>query len=372
MKSTEKSRRRFRRVLWAGAAALLGVSVWTVAQNAGPGPAAAGLPERGGLGAGPMPARPGEPGPAPFAADPMRGPAPFPGDLKMLIQASDEEWKVIGPRLRDVLVARQTVEADRSAWLLMAGDAAMTGPMGGRGGGPFGGRGAFTAPGEGFGGPGGRGGRGGFGPADGGGFGGGAGGPGPMGEGPRGGFGGPNPQPGVGPADGMGPGRLIGPNPGPGVGPGPAEGGMGPGGFGPRGGLGGRGMEGPGGDLFGGRRGGRDGGPPDRGGFGPQGGPAGPGGPGRPGGPTGPGPGLFVPFMGGPGGGMDAIGQAELDLKAVLDDPNSTDEQVQEKLQAVREARAQAKARLHAAQADLMELLTADQVAVLVSLGYLD
>jgi len=329
MKSTEKSRRRFRRVLWAGAAALLGVSVWTVAQNAGPGPAAAGLPERGGLGAGPMPARPGEPGPAPFAADPMRGPAPFPGDLKMLIQASDEEWKVIGPRLRDVLVARQTVEADRSAWLLMAGDAAMTGPMGGRGGGPFGGRGAFTAPGEGFGGPGGRGGRGGFGPADGGGFGGGAGGPGPMGEGPRGGFG-------------------------------------------PRGGLGGRGMEGPGGDLFGGRRGGRDGGPPDRGGFGPQGGPAGPGGPGRPGGPTGPGPGLFVPFMGGPGGGMDAIGQAELDLKAVLDDPNSTDEQVQEKLQAVREARAQAKARLHAAQADLMELLTADQVAVLVSLGYLD
>lgn len=69
---------------------------------------------------------------------------------------------------------------------------------------------------------------------------------------------------------------------------------------------------------------------------------------------------------------MDAIGQAELDLKAVLDDPNSTDEQVQEKLQAVREARAQAKARLHAAQADLMELLTADQVAVLVSLGYLD
>jgi hypothetical protein len=45
---------------------------------------------------------------------------------------------------------------------------------------------------------------------------------------------------------------------------------------------------------------------------------------------------------------------------------------VKEKVAAVRKARAKAEADLKTAQQELLELLTSDQEAVLVSLGYLD
>ena len=69
---------------------------------------------------------------------------------------------------------------------------------------------------------------------------------------------------------------------------------------------------------------------------------------------------------------MDAIGQASADLKAVLDDPKATADDIQIKLAAVRKARQKARADLAAAQKDLIELLTADQQTMLVCLGFLD
>ena len=210
--------------------------------------------------------------------------------IKAQIRASDEEWKVIGPKLRNVVSARQIVEADRTDVLMNQSD--------GRGGGfrGPGGGGAFAGPGSGFGGPGG------------GGRGGGRGGP--PGTGPGGNFGRP------GGTDGPGPGEpgQFGP-PGDGRGGGPGGGGFGRGGF--RGGDGG----------------------------------------GRPGGPF---------------GQMDPTSQAQADLKAVLDDPKSTLDQIQEKLSALRQSRQKTKADLDAAQKDLRLLLTSDQEAVLVSLGCLD
>jgi hypothetical protein len=101
-----------------------------------------------------------------------------------------------------------------------------------------------------------------------------------------------------------------------------------------------------------------DGGPRDFGGP-PRGGPGAPGGPPR----------------GGPGGGpgqRDPSAQFRADLQAALDDPKASSEEIREKLTALREAGKKAKADLAAAQKDLLELLTAYQEAVLVSLGYLD
>jgi Spy/CpxP family protein refolding chaperone len=255
-------------------------------------------------------------------------------DLKKQFGASDEEWKVIGPKLQKVIAARQALAADA------------------RGAGP-----GFVGPG-GFGGPG----PGGFGPFPGG----------PGGFGAR-------PQPGqVMPAPlqdalqltgtqrkqleelqkqvdgklakiltdeqkkqlkamqqgGGGPGSFSG-------GPGGLPGGIpdGPGGF----------PDGPGG--FPGNPGGGAGGP---GGFrgGPEGGPP-------PGGFGGPAP-------------NTAIAQAQADLKTTLSDPKHTPDEIREKVLAVRKARQKVRADLEAAQKDMLRLLTAEQEAVLVSLGYLD
>lgn len=94
----------------------------------------------------------------------------------------------------------------------------------------------------------------------------------------------------------------------------------------------------------------------------------GPGGPGGPGGGRGPG------GPGGPGGfgRSSPIALAQAELKTVLDNPQSTPQEVQEKVAAVRKAIAKAKADLAAARKDLVELLTADQQAILVGLGYLE
>ena len=75
---------------------------------------------------------------------------------------------------------------------------------------------------------------------------------------------------------------------------------------------------------------------------------------------------------GGPGGNNNAVGTALAELTTALADTTSTPEQIKAKLAAVRNARQKAAADLAAAQKALLPLLTADQEATLVSLGYLD
>ncbi len=83
----------------------------------------------------------------------------------------------------------------------------------------------------------------------------------------------------------------------------------------------------------------------------------------------------FAGRGGGGGGGRwqaDGVSQAYLDLRAAIDDPKTTPEEIQAKVKAVREARQKARAELDAAAKDLLELITPAQEAILVSLGYLD
>lgn len=205
----------------------------------------------------------------------------FLDDVKAQIRASDEEWKVIGPKLRNLVFLKQIVE----------------GGAGGEGPGPFGG-----GPGGGPGGPPGRA----------------FGGPGDVG----GGMPGPDPR-------GGGVGGPRGDMPGP---DGPMPGG------------------GPGGPGVGGPRGDRPG----------------PGGPMPGGGPGGPG------FGGTVSGDFVRLVQARADLRTALDDPKVSPDAVREKVAVVREARRKARAALADAGKNLLELLTADQEAVLVALGHLD
>jgi hypothetical protein len=212
--------------------------------------------------------------------DPLAG-------IKQQIQASDEEWKVIGPKLRLVASAQQIVETDPTENIVN--------PNAGRGGGFGGGNGAFA---------------------------------GPAGSGGQRGPGGPR--------------NFGGPNSGP-----PAPGGDGPPPAGPPGEGRPGAPVGPGGPgSFGGGR------------FGPPG--AGPGGPGGGGGP------------GGPFQRTSPISLAQADLKTALDNPKTPPEEIKEKVAAVRRAQQKARADLDAARKDLVELLTADQQLVLVSLGYLE
>jgi hypothetical protein len=80
------------------------------------------------------------------------------------------------------------------------------------------------------------------------------------------------------------------------------------------------------------------------------------------------------PFGGGFGGpmGSNIITQAQADLKAVLDDPKHSTEEVKEKIAAVRKARDKARADVDTAQKDVLQMVTAAQEAVLISLGYLE
>ena len=61
-----------------------------------------------------------------------------------------------------------------------------------------------------------------------------------------------------------------------------------------------------------------------------------------------------------------------MELKTALADTSSTPEQVKAKLDAVRSARQKAAADLATALKNLLPLLTADQEAILASLGYID
>lgn len=121
-------------------------------------------------------------------------------------------------------------------------------------------------------------------------------------------------------------------------------------------------FDGPGNGIGGGR-GGRGGGGGGRGFGGMGGGRGGSGGGGRggPGRPAGRG-----------GGGANAVGSALAELNTALADTTSTPEQVKAKVAAVRTARQRAAADLAEAQQALLPLLTPDQEATMVSLGYID
>jgi hypothetical protein len=98
------------------------------------------------------------------------------------------------------------------------------------------------------------------------------------------------------------------------------------------------------------------------GGFG-GGGPGGQGGPGGGGGFNGP------PNNGQP---QSDVQKARAEVQAALDDPNSTPDLIKGKLDAYRAAVAKAKDDYAAAQADLKQLLTQRQEAVMVMAGYLN
>ncbi len=293
----------------------------------------------------------GVPGQRQNQPPPNGGPAPGVGEVvtfdavKTRIKATDEEWKVIGPKLRKLMTARRAAEFTTAT-------AAGGGMGGGRGGrGPGGGNDSFGGPSNfsgGFGGPGGPGGRGGRGPNG------------------RGGFGGP---------DDFGPG---------------GPGGFGPDGFGP-GGPGGRNGPPPNGEppAAGRREGERGAGVPPAGAANRG---ATPGNSGRAGAadqnpgvsnqPMMGGPALGFAGMGGPppgfggmggaGGGDAAVTKAMADLQTALVDSKSTPDQLKEKVAAVRLARLKAREKLEVARKDLIDLLTPEQEAVLMTIGYLD
>lgn len=82
------------------------------------------------------------------------------------------------------------------------------------------------------------------------------------------------------------------------------------------------------------------------------------------------------PFrFGGPDNFMNAghpILEAQKDLQAALDDPASTKELLQERVQSLREARARCHADLARLEEELRDLVPPEAQAVLVDLGYLD
>jgi len=71
-------------------------------------------------------------------------------------------------------------------------------------------------------------------------------------------------------------------------------------------------------------------------------------------------------------GSDSAVSRAQQDLQSVLDSPNANADEITARLKALRDARDQAKQDLTKAQAELKELLSARQEAVLVSLGMLE
>ncbi|MCL2640905.1 MAG: hypothetical protein FWD53_08690, partial [Phycisphaerales bacterium] len=85
---------------------------------------------------------------------------------------------------------------------------------------------------------------------------------------------------------------------------------------------------------------------------------------------------------GGPGGGQGggnapavpetAVGKASAELRAALENKESTAEQIKVKLAALRDARAKAREALTKAQNELKELVTVKQEAFLVSRGMLE
>ncbi len=72
------------------------------------------------------------------------------------------------------------------------------------------------------------------------------------------------------------------------------------------------------------------------------------------------------------GGGDSAITQAMSDLQTAAGDTKTSSDELKKKVAAVRVARQKAKRTFETAKKDLLELLSPDQEAVLVGLGYID
>jgi hypothetical protein len=70
-------------------------------------------------------------------------------------------------------------------------------------------------------------------------------------------------------------------------------------------------------------------------------------------------------------GGDNAVALALAELKSALSSTNAPPDQIKEQIAAVRTARQKAQTELAAAEKNLRQLVTADQEAVLISLGYL-
>jgi hypothetical protein len=75
---------------------------------------------------------------------------------------------------------------------------------------------------------------------------------------------------------------------------------------------------------------------------------------------------------GGPQGPQSDVQIKAADLRTTLENKDATPEEIKEKLDALRQARTKAREDLAKAQADLKELLTARQEAVLVGYGMLE
>ncbi len=69
---------------------------------------------------------------------------------------------------------------------------------------------------------------------------------------------------------------------------------------------------------------------------------------------------------------QSAVAKASAELRTALEKKDTPADQIQQKLTALRDARAAARTELEAAQKELKELLTARQEAVLVSMGMLE
>ena len=309
----------------------------------------------------------GEP-PGNAAAPPARRDDPFRGfgdtssfdEVKAQIHASDEEWKVIGPKIRKVMAARRTADSGLTS----------NSPNGAFGFG-FGFDPGRFGPG--------RGPQGNNRPAGGPGFG-------------RDSFDAPGTRPGPGPGTRPGPDAGPGPGAGPGGPPGFGPPGFGPPGFGPPG-IGPptpdkeadkasptrKPLEKPtaaNGDSLAEKS--------------PNPGPAGvpPGGP-----PTAKVPGTAQGVPGtarepakndrpdptrraGPppgfGGQSNPVTRAMAELQTMAADEKASTDQIQQKIAAVRKAREKARADLKAAESDLRQLVTPEQEAMLIALGYLE
>jgi chromosome segregation ATPase len=81
---------------------------------------------------------------------------------------------------------------------------------------------------------------------------------------------------------------------------------------------------------------------------------------------------IITPSDSGVGTRALTLQQAIADLQSALDNPETTEAQLKQKLAVVRDSRQKTKADLQAARKELLLILTADQEATLVAMGYLD
>jgi hypothetical protein len=72
------------------------------------------------------------------------------------------------------------------------------------------------------------------------------------------------------------------------------------------------------------------------------------------------------------GGPNSAVAKAIAELRNAVADSKTTPQQIQEKVSAVRTARQKAQGDLAAAQSEVRQIITPQQDAILIGLGYLE